>query len=58
MGSQILLFARLNTAERAFLFLGPGSYVSHVGETPMAVTWRLCVPLPGDVFQAFAAAVA
>jgi hypothetical protein len=58
MGSHILLFARLNTAERAFLFLGPARYVSHVGETPMAVTWRLRVPLPGDVFQAFAAAVA
>jgi superfamily II DNA or RNA helicase/HKD family nuclease len=58
MRSHILLFARLNTAERAFLFLGPGSYVSYVGETPMAVTWRLNTPLPGDVFQAFAAAVA
>jgi hypothetical protein len=58
MGSHILLFARLNTTERACLFLGPASYVSHVGETPMAVTWRLRNPLPGDVFQAFAAAVA
>jgi hypothetical protein len=58
MGSHVLLFARLNTTERAFLFLGPASYVSHVGETPMAVTWRLENPLPGDVFQAFAAAVA
>jgi hypothetical protein len=56
--SHILLFARLNTTERAFLFLGPARYVSHVGEMPMAVTWRLDTPLPGDVFQAFAAAVA
>ena len=52
------MFARLNSAERAFLFLGPAGYVSHVGELPMAVTWRLEAPLPGDVFQAFAAAVA
>lgn len=56
--SHILLFARLNTAERAFLFLGPARYLSHVGEMPMAVTWRLETPLPGDVFQAYAAAVA
>lgn len=58
MGSHILMFARLNTSDRAFLFLGPARYVSHVGELPMAVTWRLEVPLPGDVFQAYAAAVA
>jgi superfamily II DNA or RNA helicase len=57
-GSHILLFARLNAAERAFLFLGPANYVTHVDEMPMAVTWRLKTPLPGDVFQAFAAAVA
>jgi hypothetical protein len=30
-GSHVLLFARLNTAERAFLFLGPARSVSHVG---------------------------
>jgi hypothetical protein len=32
--------------------------MSHAGELPMSVTWRLHYPLPGDVFQAFAAAVA
>ena len=58
LGSHILLFARLNTSERAFHFLGPATYVSHVGERPMAVTWRLHHRLPGDLFQAFAAAVA
>jgi superfamily II DNA or RNA helicase/HKD family nuclease len=58
LGGHILLFARLSTAERAFHFLGPASYVSHVGESPMAVTWRLHHPLPGDLFQQFAAAVA
>jgi superfamily II DNA or RNA helicase len=57
-GSQVWLFARLNSGERAFTFLGPASYVSHVGEAPMAITWRLHRPLPGDLFQAFAAAVA
>ncbi len=56
-GSAILLFARLRTDERAFWFLGPATYVRHESETPMAITWRLDVPLPGDVFASFAAAV-
>jgi superfamily II DNA or RNA helicase len=58
LGHHILLFARLNADDRAFYFLGPATYVKHVGELPMAVTWRLQHPLPGDLFQAFAAAVA
>jgi superfamily II DNA or RNA helicase/HKD family nuclease len=57
-GSQVFHFARLNSRQRAFTFLGPATYVSHTGEAPMAVTWRLQVPLPGDLFQEFAAAVA
>ena len=57
-GSHVWLFARLNSEERAFTFLGPARYVSHVGESPMAITWRLQHALPGDLFQAFAAAVA
>jgi hypothetical protein len=32
--------------------------VKHEGELPMAITWRLATPLPGDLFAAFAAAVA
>jgi hypothetical protein len=57
-GHHILLFSRLSVEERAFVFLGPATYVSHVGELPMAITWRLEHPLPGDLFQQFAAAVA
>ena len=57
-GNHILLFARLNIDERAFVFVGPATYVSHVGELPMAITWRLRHALPGDLFQRFAAAVA
>ena len=53
-----MLFARLNTSRKAFWFLGPASYVSHEGERPMAITWRLHVRLPGDLFAEFAAAVA
>jgi superfamily II DNA or RNA helicase/HKD family nuclease len=57
-GRSILLFARTRADERAFWFLGPATYVRHQGERPMAVTWRLATPLSGDLFSAFAAAVA
>ena len=53
-----MLCARLNTAESAFWFLGPAHYIDHKGERPMAVRWKLEHPLPGDLFAAFAAAVA
>lgn len=58
MGTSVMLFARASTDERAFYFLGPATYVRHEGELPMAVTWRLHHPLPGDLFTEFAAAVA
>lgn len=58
MGRHIMLFTRHRTDDRAFWFLGPARYVSHVGEKPMAITWQLEVPLPGDLFASFAAAVA
>ncbi|HVM55068.1 MAG TPA: DUF3427 domain-containing protein, partial [Acidimicrobiales bacterium] len=57
-GRAILLFARLRADERAFWFLGPATYRGHVGERPMAITWELHHPLPGDLYAAFAAAVA
>lgn len=58
MGSSILLFARARTDERSFWFLGPATYLDHQGEKPMAIRWKLDVPLPGDLFAAFASAVA
>jgi hypothetical protein len=57
-GRRIHLFARLSSEDRAFFFLGPATYVSHVGERPMKITWRLHHKLPGDLFASFAAAVA
>jgi superfamily II DNA or RNA helicase/HKD family nuclease len=57
-GRSILLFARLNSDDRAFWFLGPATYRGHEGEKPMAITWELTHPLPGDLFASFAAAVA
>ena len=57
-GRSILLFTRLRADDRAFWFLGPATYRSHVGERPMAITWELQHPLSGDLYQSFAAAVA
>jgi superfamily II DNA or RNA helicase/HKD family nuclease len=57
-GTDVMLFARLRTDDRAFSFLGPAEYVTHESEQPMAITWRLLHRLPGDLFAAFAAAVA
>jgi hypothetical protein len=56
-GRSILLFTRLRADDRAFWFLGPATYRAHVGEKPMAITWELLHPLPGDLYAAFAAAV-
>lgn len=55
-GSEVLLFARMASDDRAFWFLGPATYVSHEGEKPMAITWKLTYPLPGDLYADFAAA--
>jgi hypothetical protein len=57
-GRAVLLFTRLRADDRAFWFLGPAFYRGHVGEKPMAITWELQHPLPGDLYAAFAAAVA
>ena len=57
-GRCIMLFTRLHADDRAFWFLGPATYRSHVGERPMAITWELEHPLSGDLYQSFAAAVA
>ena len=56
-GHSIMLFARLTSDDRAFWFVGPATYRGHVGEKPMAITWELSHPLPGDLYATFAAAV-
>ena len=57
-GTNVVLFARLSTADRAFWCLGPATYISHQGERPIAITWRLHHRLSGDLFAEFAAAIA
>ena len=61
-GSHILLFvrqAKTNAlATSPYVFLGPADYVSHEGDRPMAITWRLHRPMPTEVYQASTVAVA
>jgi superfamily II DNA or RNA helicase/HKD family nuclease len=56
-GSLPLLFARMSPDDRSFWFLGPASYISHEGDRPMAIQWRLSHPLPGDLYAKFAVAI-
>ncbi|MDV3136828.1 DUF3427 domain-containing protein, partial [Mycobacterium sp. 29Ha] len=61
-GSHILLFvreAKTNALGASpYIFLGPANYVSHEGDRPMAITWRLHKSMPTEVFQASTVAVA
>src|SRR6185369_9798901 len=56
-GWRLLMFVR-ETVDDAFVALGPVHYVSHTGERPMGITWRLDVPLPAALFETFAALLA
>jgi hypothetical protein len=54
-GSHVLLFSRREKTTdfgtgAPFLFLGTAQYESHRGERPIAITWRLDVPMPADAF--------
>ena len=55
-GSSVILFVRemetrLNGAGAPFTCLGPVEYVSHVGNRPMQITWRLEEPLPEAILE-------
>jgi hypothetical protein len=52
--SRVVLFVRNAQADAfgagaPFVCLGQVDYVSHVGEKPMAITWRLHRPMPAEV---------
>ena len=53
--STVLLFARQEPKDdfgtSPYLFLGPATYVSHTGDRPIAITWRLETPMPMDFFN-------
>ncbi len=55
-GTHVLILARETKATEwagpsPFLCLGPAEYVSHEGERPIAITWRLRHPLTADMFR-------
>ncbi|MFB9959022.1 DUF3427 domain-containing protein [Agromyces bracchium] len=62
LGTNILIFVReakendLGTAP--YIFLGPAEYVSHEGERPIAITWRLKYSMPMELFLAASAVAA
>jgi superfamily II DNA or RNA helicase/HKD family nuclease len=53
-GSNVVLFVRDTPTDELgaapFLCLGSASYVSHRGERPIAITWRLHRPMPAETF--------
>jgi len=53
--SDVLLFVREEKENEfgtaPYLFLGTAMFVQHVGERPIAITWRLDRPMPSDFFQ-------
>jgi superfamily II DNA or RNA helicase len=55
-GSHVLLFVRDSLKDgrgetAPYTFLGPATYVSHEGERPMSITWRLHHPMPHEMFE-------
>lgn len=53
--STVLLFVRQQQKDdfgtSPYLFLGPTTYVSHTGDRPIAITWRLGTSMPMDFFN-------
>ncbi|MGY1620186.1 DUF3427 domain-containing protein [Geodermatophilus sp. SYSU D00691] len=58
LGSSVHLFLREtkaadgNLGAPPYLYAGPMTYLSHTGERPMRIHWRLEHALPADVFHA------
>ena len=52
----MLIFVRKTDDDRAFYFIGEAVYQRHESEAPMAITWQLREPLPGDLYAEFSAA--
>ena len=56
----MLLFVRQEQKDEfgtsPYLFLGPATYVSHTGDRPIAITWRLEHAMPTDFFNTVAVA--
>lgn len=62
-GARVLLAVREEKvdpwgATMPYVLLGPADFVSHQGERPIAITWRLQRPIPAEVFERFKVAAA
>ena len=61
--STVLIFVRQRQADEfgtsPYLFLGPATYVTHKGDRPIAITWKLRSqrPMPNDILS-FCTAIA
>jgi hypothetical protein len=55
-GSLVLLFVRDGKTNEMgtepYMFLGPATYVSHTGDRPIGIIWKLDAPMPLDIFSA------
>ena len=53
-GSHVLLFTREHRVDDLgtvpYTFLGPAQYVSHTGDRPIAITWKLSHSMPSDIY--------
>jgi superfamily II DNA or RNA helicase/HKD family nuclease len=60
--TNILLFMRAEAVDALgtapYVFLGPADYVSHTGDRPMAITWKLRQPMPTEVYLSARVAIA
>ncbi len=59
--STVLLFVRQKKTgdfgPLPYTYLGPATYVSHTGDRPIAITWRLATPMPATLYTEAALAV-
>lgn len=59
--SIVLLFVRRERENdfgtAPYVYLGPASYVSHTGNRPIAITWKLNHAMPGDLYAGTSLAV-
>jgi len=60
-GSSVVLFVRRERRNEfgtaPYTYLGSADYVSHTGDRPVAITWRLAHAMPPDLYSDTALAI-
>ena len=60
-GSTVLLFVRKERRNEfgtaPYTYLGEAEHVSHTGDRPIAITWKLANPMPPDLYSETALAI-